>query len=86
MKSPVLWVGLAVMTVSLAIIFGTVALTHRLDQLTIQRERICSESNQQACVSLFDRLARNITPEQRLELACSVAVVLKLDVPPRCPD
>jgi hypothetical protein len=73
------------MTVSLAIIFGTIALTHRLDQLTIQREKICSESNQVACRALFDRLSNNITRQQRFELGCSVAVVLKLEVPPRCP-
>jgi hypothetical protein len=67
------WVALAVMTISLALVVGTVALSNRLDSLAIQREKVCAEHNQgQACRDLFTRLANNISPGQRRELACAV--------------
>lgn len=43
---------------------------------TIQRERICTETNQLACRALFNRLARNLTNEQRFRLACGVLMAL----------
>jgi len=42
------------------------------------REKVCSLSNQgDACRSLFDRLARNLSPAQRKRLGCDVIAVLK---------
>lgn len=41
---------------------------------TLTREKVCSESSNQpvACRALFNRLAGNISEEQRFKLACAV--------------
>lgn len=75
-----MWLALAIMVLAAGVFAGAVVVSGRLDDLTIKREKICSESNQGACVALFDRLAANITPAQRLELACLASGVFA-DVP-----
>ncbi len=42
----------------------------------IKSQKICSDSNQKACVDLFQRLSDNITEAQRKELACAVLAEL----------
>jgi hypothetical protein len=55
----------------------------RTERLRIQqeltREKVCSESSDQvvACSALFERIARNLTDEQRLRLACVVLYELR---------
>ena len=46
---------------------------------TLTREKVCSESSNQpvACRALFNRLAGNISEEQRLRLACAVLSELR---------
>lgn len=45
----------------------------------LHAERVCSNSNRgQACRDLFQRLAEDISPTQRRELACTVAAILAL--------
>lgn len=42
-----------------------------LTQTSLKKEKICSDTNQDgACRDLFDRLANNLSPEQRRRLAC----------------
>lgn len=44
----------------------------------IKSEHVCSKTNQgMACQELFNRLVNNVTPAQRLLLACFVAYDLK---------
>jgi hypothetical protein len=57
-------------------------------QTAITDEKICTESNQMACIDLFRRLQGNITRRQRQTLACSVAryldeVQTTIECPPR---
>jgi hypothetical protein len=48
-------------------------------QERIRRERVCTESNRGApCRALFQRLAEDLSVEQRLLLACEVARNLQL--------
>lgn len=45
----------------------------------IRRERVCTESNRgDPCRALFQRLAEDLSPAQRLALACEVARGLQL--------
>jgi hypothetical protein len=49
-------------------------------QTDLAHEKVCSLSNQEEnCIALFERLARNITPEQRDRLACVVVKHLRGD-------
>lgn len=49
-------------------------------QTDLAHEKVCSLSNQaENCSLLFERLARNITPEQRDRLACTVVKHLRGD-------
>jgi hypothetical protein len=38
----------------------------------LRHQKICTESDQEACINLFERLANNITPAQQHRLACLV--------------
>lgn len=45
----------------------------------LSSEKVCSESNRgDACRALFQRLAEDLSPQQRRDLACAVADELKL--------
>ena len=45
----------------------------------VQKEKICSQTNQDgACQALFDRLAHNLSRQQRYRLACDVMAALNL--------
>lgn len=45
----------------------------------LQREQVCTRSNRGIpCRALFQRLAEDISPKQRLDLACEVAKDLQL--------
>ena len=45
----------------------------------IRRERVCTESNRgDPCRALFQRLAEDLSAQQRLDLACAVALELQL--------
>lgn len=48
-------------------------------KLSLQLEKVCTESNRgDPCRALFQRLAEDISAEQRLALACEVARNLQL--------
>lgn len=48
-------------------------------KLRLEAEKVCSESNRgDACRALFQRLAEDLSAQQRRDLACSVAKELQL--------
>lgn len=73
--------------VCIALFFASLTVVHTLnanssDIARIKRvfvaEKVCSLSNQgQACRDLFDRLAINLSPNQRYRLACDVLAALE---------